>query len=133
MNEVLSRVNDFLVLPTHSIDSCLGLLRQLYYARDEVPDHIRRFVGAYRQPNRTSLLVHSTSLLNVNILGKPIRQISPEKLLQMCMKWFAKLVINGSITYLEKAENLFPRVRSSNICAHYGMGDIPYSNNSIIG
>ena len=117
MEDVLNRVNDFSILPTNSVENCLTLLRQLYYSRDEVPDIIRRFVGAYRQPNRRSLLVHSTSLLNNK--DKTIRHIPPEMLLQLCVRWFSNLVINASMAYLEKANKLWPGVKSGSICINY--------------
>ena len=107
------------MLPTRSVEYGLKLLRDLYFARQEVPDTLRRFVGAYRQPNRTSLLMLSTSLLNQG--DKFYRQMSQEELLQICLKWFGPLVINASWANLEKAIAFWNSMRSSNQCLYFAL------------
>lgn len=106
------------MLPYGSIRNSLDLLRNLYFANDhEIPDHLRAFVGAYHQPNRTSLLLLSTSLLNT--ASRTQRRVSREQLSQLCTKWFANLVVKSAISYLDKANRIWGTARSGNHCVKF--------------
>jgi len=106
------------MLPYAPINNSLQLLRVLYFAKDhQVPDNLRRFVGAYHQPNRTSLLLLSTSLLNTT--SKTHRQVSREQLSQLCTNWFANLVIKSTMAYLDKANRMWSTARSGNQCVMF--------------
>ncbi|KAF8420242.1 hypothetical protein EV426DRAFT_566796 [Tirmania nivea] len=118
IGEVLDRARDLSMLPYPSINKSLQLLRDLYFAKDhQVPDILRRFVGAYHQPNRTSLLLLSTSLLNTT--SKTHRQVSREQLSQLCTSWFANLVIKSTMAYLDKANRIWNNARSGNQCVRF--------------
>jgi len=118
IDEVLDRVRDLNMLPYASISNSLQLLRDLYFAKDhQVPDHLRRFVGAYYQPNRTSFLLLSSSLLNRT--SKTHRKISREQLSQLCTKWFANMVVKSAMAYLDKANRIWNTARSGNLCVKF--------------
>lgn len=122
IDEVLERVRDIGMLPLRSINFGLWELRALYYAKEEVPDTLRRFVGAYRQPNRSSLLVYSTSPLNN--FARTLRRVSPEELLKLCTHWFTHLVLKATLTYLEKANKVWSMSRSGNLCVSFALTGI---------
>ncbi|KAF8453351.1 hypothetical protein BGX38DRAFT_417317 [Terfezia claveryi] len=121
IGEVLDRARDLSMIPYSSIKNSLQLLRTLYFVKDhQVPDILRRFVGAYHQPNRTSLLLLSTSLLNTaSKTHRPHRQVSREQLSQLCTKWFANLVIKSTMAYLDKENRVWNTARSGNQCVRF--------------
>lgn len=117
MDQIIPKASDIMKLPIKSVNASLVLLRQLYFSKQEVPDILRRFIGAYKQRNRSSLLLLSTSLVNTK--GKIYRQISQHGLLKFSKEWFANLVMKASFSCLDSALKMWNSIRSGNHCVPF--------------
>ena len=124
MDEIVPRASEITKLPMHSVNYSLDLLRDLYYARQEVPDILRQFIGASRQSKRSSLLLLSNSLVNKG--GKIHRQISQDGLLKFSKEWFANLVMAAAFSFLDPALRMWKSMRSGNHCIHFSATSKPH-------
>lgn len=126
MDDTVPRASEIMELPIQSVNYGLDLLRDLYYEKQEVPDVLRRFIGAYPQLNRSSFFLHSTSLVNMG--GNIYRQISQGKLLKFSKEWFANLVMKATFSCLDSALMMWNEIRSGVHCVIYSATSKPHKN-----
>lgn len=126
MDDTVPRAPDIMRLPIQSVNYGLDLLRDLHFAKQEVPDVLRRFIGAYRQSNRSSLLLLSNSLFNKE--GKIYRQISQDRLLKFSKEWFANLVMKAAFSFLDSALVMWNSMRSGSHCIIFSATSSPLSS-----
>ena len=127
MDEIVSKASEIKDLPIDSVYYGLDLLRELYYAMEEVPDILRRFIGAYRQLDHSSLLLLSTSSL-VNTERKIRRQISQHELLKFSKEWFANLVMKATISFLDCALEMWYSIRPAKHCVRFAATSTRFSS-----
>ena len=127
MDDTVPRAPEIMQLPIQSVNYGLDLLRDLYYAKREVPDVLRRFIGAYRQSNGSSVFLHSTSLVNLG--GKKIyRIISQDELLKFSKAWFANLVMKATFSCLDSALMMWNSINSGSHCIIFSATSKPHEN-----
>lgn len=126
MDEIIPRASEIKKLPMGSVNYGLSLLRELYYAKQEVPDTLRQFIGAVRQSNSSSLVLTSTSLINTN--GKIYRKISQHQLLKSSKAWFANLVLKSTYSFLDSALKMWVSIRPGNYCVRFAATSRPHTN-----
>ena len=125
MGNIVPKASDFEKLPIDSVNYCLDLLQDLYYAVEEVPDTLRQFIGAYPHSNCRSLLLLPTALVNTE--GKIDRQISQHELLKFSKEWFANLVMKETFSFLDSAIEMWYSIRSGKHCLRFATGK-PHEN-----
>lgn len=124
MDEIVPRASEIEKLPIASVNYGLSLLKELYYAKEEVPGTLRQFIGADQQLNRRSLILISSSLMKPN--GKFNRRISQHEFLKFSTRWFANLVVKAAFSFLDSALNMWNSMRPGNYCIHFAAASKPY-------